>query len=163
MEQQLSSHIVHLADIFFGLSVEKCKELAFQFATANKLSVSHSWEISKKAGKQWWKRFKQRHKLSIRTPKATSFGRAVAFNYHNVKKYFDNLGVVLDTHHFTPDRIFNLDETGVTTVKNPKKVVTASGTKSVGFITSSERGELVTVLYAVCASGHALAPMLILP
>ena len=59
MEQQLSSHIVHLADMFFGLSVEKCKELAFQFAAANKLSVPHSWEISKKAGKQWWKGFKQ--------------------------------------------------------------------------------------------------------
>ena len=58
-EQQLSSHIVHLADMFFGLSVEKGKELAFQFAAANKLSVSHSWEISKKAGKQWWKGFKQ--------------------------------------------------------------------------------------------------------
>ena len=32
-----------------------------------------------------------------------------------------------------------------------------------GSITSSERGKLVTVLYAVCASGHALAPMLIFP
>ena len=51
MEQQLSSHIVHLADMFFGLSVKKCKEFAFQFAAANKLSVPHSWEISKKAGK----------------------------------------------------------------------------------------------------------------
>ena len=65
MEQQLSSHIVHLADIFFGLSVEKYKELAFQFAAANKLSVPNSWEINKKAGKQLWKGFKQRHKLSI--------------------------------------------------------------------------------------------------
>ena len=77
----------------------------------------------------------------------------MAFNYQNVKEYFDNLGVVLDTHHFTPDRIFNLDETGVTTVQNPKKVVTASGTKSVGSITSSERGELVIVLYAVVLQG----------
>ena len=31
MEQQLSSHIVYLDDILFGLSVEKCKKLAFQF------------------------------------------------------------------------------------------------------------------------------------
>ena len=41
MEQQLLSHIVHLADMFFGMSVEKCKELAFQFAGANKLSIPH--------------------------------------------------------------------------------------------------------------------------
>ena len=81
----------------------------------------------------------------------------------NVKEYFDNLGVVSHTHNFTPDRIFNLDEIAVTTIQNSKKVVTASGTKSVGSVTSSERGKLVIVLYAVCASGHALAPMLIFP
>ena len=32
-----------------------------------------------------------------------------------------------------------------------------------GSITSGERGELVTVLYVVCAAGHALAPLLIFP
>ena len=69
---------------------------------------------------------------------------------------------MLDKHQLTPDRIFNLDETGVTTVQNPKKVVTATGTKSVGSISSRERGELVTVLYAVCVL-HALDPMLIFP
>ena len=51
MEQQLSSHFVHLADTFFGLSVEKGKELAFQFAAASKLLIPHSWEVNKKAGK----------------------------------------------------------------------------------------------------------------
>ena len=54
MEQQLSSHIVHLADMFLGLSVEKCKELAFQFAAANKLSIPHSWELKS------WKRVVER-------------------------------------------------------------------------------------------------------
>ena len=85
MEQQISSHIVHLVNMFFGLSVEKCKELAFQFAAANKLSIPYSWEVNKKAGKEWWKGFKERHQLSIRTPEATSIGRASAFNHHNVK------------------------------------------------------------------------------
>ena len=95
VEQQLSSHIVHLADMFFGLSIEKCKELAFQFAAANKLSIPHFWEVNKKAGKEWWKGFKESHQLSIRTSEATSIGRASAFNHHNVKEYFDNLGIVI--------------------------------------------------------------------
>ena len=163
MEQQLSSHIVHLADMFFGLSVEKCKELSFQFAAANELSIPHSWEENRKAGKEWWKGFKERHQLSIRTLEATSIGRTSAINHHNVKEYFDNLGIVLDKHQLTSDRIFNLDETGLTAVQNPKKVVTATETKSVGSVTCGERGELVTVLYVVCAAGHALAPMLIFP
>ena len=70
---------------------------------------------------------------------------------------------MLDKHQLTPDRIFNLNETGVTTVQDPKKVVTATGTKSVGSITSVERGEPATVLHAVYAAGHALAPVMIFP
>ena len=41
LKQQLSSHIVHLADMFLGLSAEKFKELAVQFPAANKLSIPH--------------------------------------------------------------------------------------------------------------------------
>ena len=69
----------------------------------------------------------------------------------------------MDKHHFTADRIFNIDKTGVTTVQNPKKVVTPTGMKNVGAITSAERGELVTAIYAVCVAGYALPPMLIFP
>ena len=163
MEKDLAGHIIYLADMYFGLSVEKCKELAYQYAIVNKVSVPQSWHSNTKAGKQWWKSFKDRHNLSIRKPEPTSTGRASAFNNHNVKEYFNNLGTVLEKYHFTPDRIFNLDETGVTTVQKPKAVVAAIGTKSVGSITSGERGELVTVVYAVCAAGYALAPLLIFP
>ena len=105
-------------------------------------------------------RVQREHQLSIRTPEASSICRASAFNHHNAKQYFDNLGIVLDKHQLIPNRIFNLDET---TVQNPKKIVIASGTKSVDSIASGEKGKLVTVLYAVCAAGHALAPMLIFP
>ena len=35
--------------------------------------------------------------------------------------------------------------------------------KNVGAIISGERGELVTAAYAICATGYALAPMLIYP
>ena len=67
--------------------------------------------------------------MSIRAPEATSIGRASGFNEPVVKQYLNNLANVLDKHHFTADRIFNIDETGVTTVQNPKKVVTPTGIK----------------------------------
>ena len=70
---------------------------------------------------------------------------------------------MLDKHQLTPDQTFNLDETGVTIVQNPKKAVTATETKSFGSVAFEKRGELVTVPYAVCAAMHALAPMLIFP
>jgi len=59
--------------------------------------------------------------------------------------------------------IFNVDETGVTTVQTPKQVVAEKGKKQVGAITSAERGELVTVVCAVNATGNAVPPMFIFP
>jgi len=61
--------------------------------------------------------------LFIRSPEATSIGRATTFNKDTVKEYFENLANVLDKHQFTPDRIYNVDETGVTTVQSPKDSV----------------------------------------
>ena len=115
----------------------------------NKTNVPDAWHRGKKAGKQWWMSFKQRNNLSIRFPEARSIGRVAAFNKQTVKKYFANLSSVLDEHNFTADRIFNADETGVTTAQNPKKIVTATGTKNVGANTSRERGELATVMHAI--------------
>jgi len=61
--------------------------------------------------------------LFIRSPEATSIGRVTTFNKDTVKEYFENLANVLDKHQFTPDRIYNVDETGVTTVQSPKDSV----------------------------------------
>ncbi len=59
--------------------------------------------------------------------------------------------------------IYNMDETGVTTVQTPKQIVTEKGKKQVGSVTSAERGELVTVACAVNATGNAIPPMFIFP
>ena len=138
MEKDLAIHIGYLAGMYFGLSLEKCKELAFEYAVKNNVVVPESWIRCKKAGTQWWLGFKKRQNLSICAPEATSIGQAFGFNEPVVKEYFNNLANVLDKHHFTADRIFNMDETGVTTVQNPKKVVTLTGMKNVGAITSAE-------------------------
>ena len=163
MESDLAKHIITLADMFHGFSLKKCKELAYEFGLRNKLKLPSSWVKNKKAGKNWWLGFKALHKLSIRLPKPTSVGRASAFNKHTVKEYFDNLAKVMDDNKFTAEQIFNVDETGVTTVQNPKHVITAKGTRNVGSITSGERGELVTAVYTIGASGSVLPPMLIFP
>ena len=49
--------------------------------------------------------------------------------------------------------IYKLDETGCTTAPQPGGVVAPTEKKRIGSVTSAERGELVTVLYAVGASG----------
>ena len=59
--------------------------------------------------------------------------------------------------------VWNLDETGVSTVTKPFKVFSPTGTRQVGAIASSERGVLVTVCVCVNAAGNVLAPVLIFP
>lgn len=56
-----------------------------------------------------------------------------------------------------------MDETGVTTVQRPDKIIASKGIKQVGVATSGERGSLVTLVYTVSACGNILPPLLIFP
>ena len=163
MEKDFSNHIKQLAKMFNGLSKEKTLRLAFEFAVENKLNIPQNWVLNKKAGEGFWFNFKARNKLSIRRPEATSLGRATAFNKHTVNLFFNNLKNVYEQFQFRAQDVFNLDETGVHTVMTPGAVVTERGTKQVGSVTSAERGELVTLVYAISAAGTVLPPFFIFP
>ena len=91
----------------------------------------------------------------------TSLGRASALNRFTVKEFFNNSAKVLNEYRFTAQQIFNVDETGLTTVQNLGKIVTARGVRNVGSVTSAERGKLVTAVYTICVSGSVLPPLLI--
>ena len=80
-----------------------------------------------------------------------------------MKDYFDKLTGVLDRHKIEPSRIWNIDETGCTTVQKPVAIVAAKGAKQVGGMTSGERGQLVTVCAAVSATGNTVPPMFVFP
>ncbi|GAA6089982.1 histone-lysine N-methyltransferase PRDM9-like isoform X1 [Tachysurus ichikawai] len=59
--------------------------------------------------------------------------------------------------------IWNMDETGITTVQNPENIVARKGVKQVGAVTSAEQGTLITVACAVNALGNSIPPMFIFP
>ena len=158
MESDLAQHIKTLSDMFYGLTIEKCKQVAYEFATRKKLKMPSSWDEKKKAGKSWWLGFKSRHNLSVLSPEPTSLGRASALNKFTVKEFFDSLAKVLNEYKFTAQQILNVDETGLTTVQNPGKIGTPRGVRNVGSVTSVERGEQVTAVYTICASDSVLPP-----
>ena len=163
-EQELIEYLIQAAKMFFGLAPKEVRKLAYEYAVSLSLVFPESWNVHLSAGEDWFSGFMHGHpELSVRTPEATSLGRASSFNHVNVSLFFDNLESLNSRYHFGPQSIYNLDETGLTTVQNPCKVVAPRGIKQIGSITSAERGTLVTLCCAVNALGHAMPPMFIFP
>lgn len=163
-EAELCDYLKNSARMYFGLTPVEVRNLAFQIASKNNINMPHSWLEKSIAGEEWLHSFLKRHKdLTIRTPEATSIGRAASFNQENVTRFYENLKIVRERHNFEAKDIYNVDETGCTTVQKPAKVIAETGVKQVGAITSSERGQLVTICCAVNAVGHAVPPLFIFP
>ncbi|XP_041453264.1 uncharacterized protein LOC121406317 [Lytechinus variegatus] len=163
-EDMLVNYVIFASQIYYGLTTKEFRKLSFQFALQNSINCPKTWHENKTAGVEWCAKFLKRHpQLSIRTPEGTSLSRATSFNKANVDTFFDNLGAVLDKYKFAVNDIYNCDETGVTTVQQPRKIIAQKGVKQVGAVTSAERGTLVTVCFAVSASGNSIPPMLVFP
>ncbi|XP_026319551.1 uncharacterized protein LOC113230034 [Hyposmocoma kahamanoa] len=88
----------------------------------------------------------------------------MGFNKVSVSKFFSLLIELQDKYKFGPTKIFNVDETGITTVpKKKSKVLSLKGKKQVGLISSAERGQLSTAVLCVSASGIYVPPLVIFP
>ena len=154
-ERLFSEYLETCSRMFHGLTQTSARKLAYEMAYTNGIKYPSSWDENKTAGKEWMIGFLSRHpNLSLRQPEATSLARALAFNRHNVKVFFDNLEERINALRVNGRQIFNLDETGITTVQRCPKVIAPRGTKQVGQITSRERGELVTLCGIISAAGQ---------
>ncbi|CAB4055092.1 unnamed protein product [Lepeophtheirus salmonis] len=73
------------------------------------------------------------------------------------------LGPPIKQLKFSPQDVYNIDETSFTTVQAPPTVVSQVGKQQVGPVTSGEKGQLVTVLCAVNVGGSPLPPFYVFP
>ncbi|KAK3874827.1 hypothetical protein Pcinc_020265 [Petrolisthes cinctipes] len=161
LETMLVTHVQEMEKALFGLTTNDVRRLAFDFA--DKLSIPNRFcKTSRMAGKDWLSGFLQRNpQLSVRKPEATSMSRAVGFNRPQVETFFKVYREVLSEGNYSPRHVWNMDETGITTVQKPVNIVATKGAKSVGRITSGERGQTTSVLFVMNAAGTYLPPMFI--
>lgn len=164
-EIALKKYLMRCAAMYYGLTVPSTLSLAYQFAKSVSAPMPKVWKEKERAGIKWLAGFRDRHQdLTLRRPFSTSIARATAFNPFNVGRFFENLHTVMDRHHFPMHRIYNMDESGFSTVPNKhSKVLCMKGIRQIGAIASAERGNMLTVAVTVSADGNKIPPYFVFP
>ncbi|XP_022166412.1 tigger transposable element-derived protein 6-like [Myzus persicae] len=163
-ENVLVQYLKDMESRLFGLTQNHFRKLAFELAERN--NIAHNFnKTNGLAGQDWLKGFLLRHpELSVRIPEPTSAVRAMGFNRPVVNSFYDLLKKCYETHHFKPEQIFNVDESGLSNVaKSRAKIISQKGRRQVGKLSSAERGQNVTVTICFSASGSYIPPLLIFP
>lgn len=163
-EKDISDHLLCLAKSFYGISKLELRKIIYEYAEKNK--IKHPFcKLTKMAGYNWVNGFLTRNPgLSIRKPEATSLSRIVGFNKTEVTRFFTNLESVIEKYPtISANDIYNVDETGISTVQKPCPIIAPKGQKQVGKATSWERGRNITVVCAMGAGGKYIPPMFIYP
>ncbi len=162
-EAEIATYCREMDLLFYGLTLRTFRKVVYQYAELN--HVQHPFNRERKlAGRDFTRAFLQRHKLSMRKPVQTSIARTMAFNKSQVYLFFENFAKIQEKYHFTPDQIFNMDESGFSTVPNfTEKVISPTGKRHVGKVSSADRGILITVVACISASGNVMPPTFIFP
>lgn len=163
-EKRLVAHILKLSDAGFPPDRRAIRTLAYQFA--EKLQIQHNFDNENQmAGNEWFKSFIERNpELSIRQAEGLSVARAKGLSREEVNNFHELLTKVLADNDLLdkPERIYNMDESGVQLNNKPGKVVAKKGAKVVNSVTSAEKGETMTIVACCNAIGNFLPPVVII-
>lgn len=146
IEEDLMQHIIEMETRFFLLTMKDLRRLVFQIAS-----------------KKWVSGFLKRNpRISLRIPENTSYARAQTFNRNNISSYFTALAAIIDQYKFPPENIYNVDESGLSTVqKRPQKIFATRGRKQAETLSSAERGQHLTVVCCMNSIGTYVPPVFI--
>ncbi|CAG9577524.1 unnamed protein product [Danaus chrysippus] len=154
-EKVLCDYLLNCAAANFGLRTKEARTFAYSLAVKYNKKIPSSWTEHEMAGEVWLRSFMKRHPVvSLRLPQPTSIARATSFNRTNVQLFFQNYTSVVDKYKLQAKDIWNVDESGITTVQKPDRVIARRGQKQVSAMTSAERGTLVTIALAGNALGN---------
>ena len=125
-EKALVEYIKETESKLFGLTRTDVRKLAYEFAVRN--NITHSFSNDKQmAGTDWLYAFmKRKLDISLRKPEPTSLARAMGFNKPQVKIFYV-LGDIMDQWKLEACKMFNVDETGLSTVQKTQKILATKG------------------------------------
>ena len=157
----LPLEVLKLELCMFRINTKDLSRLAFEIAEKNKLPHQFNKDVGM-AGKKWYYQFMKPHPcLSLRLPEPTSMARATGFCREKIEIFFNKPLELDDNHNITADLLYNVDETGISTVQKPMKVLALKGKHQVGGIKSGERGVNTTGVCCINAVRSFVPPMLI--
>jgi hypothetical protein len=162
-EEILLKFVLDMADRGFGMTITDVRELAVRIVKQSG-SERKCCFSGDKAGWDWYRGFKARHpQLALRKAEPMSAQRINNTTPEVIKDYFEKLAAILIRLEILnrPMQVFNADESGITCVHKPGKILTKLGKKAVFAKVSGERGTTTTILCAGSASGLVLPPMMI--
>ena len=123
-------------ELFHGLTRKQIMKLAFEYAEINHLP--HRFKNGL-AGKQWFSDFCRRNDFSLRVPEKLAACRAANFNRMQIDNFFENLRNLMEKYQFPPHRIFNTDESGLSSIPSKmRKVVSPKNKQKVSKLTSGD-------------------------
>lgn len=162
LEGELVRYCLAMEATFYGLTRKDLRRLALDLAIKNK--IKHPFNDTM-AGRCWLRLFLKRHpELCMRKPTETSFARKEGFNKSAVYSFFNLLEATFSEHNYPPDKIYNVDETGLTIVQSKvPKVIGRKGKRQIRVISSAERGSLTTIICSMNAVGTFILPLIIFP
>lgn len=158
-EAAIASYCVKMAE---GLTREDI--LRVGYLVAEKCGRKHPCNADDGvAGRAWLEGFMSRHPtLKLKAPQPLSHAQARNASDTQIKDFFEKLGGICARLN-KPMQLYNLDESGISTVHKPGRIITELSHKNVWAFTSGEKGKTNTILTCASASGQALPPMTIFP
>ena len=162
-ETKLADYLLQMSEMGYGLTREGVMGMAYSIVERSKRP--HPFQNGS-AGRAWFEGFMRRKPyLTIRSPQSLSYCRAISANKVTINDFFGKLGSLYGKLNLIskPMQIYNCDETGVTVVFKPNKVIAELGKKHVYAISAAERGKTHTILSCVSATGFMVPPMIIYP
>ncbi|XP_060592929.1 uncharacterized protein LOC132747543 [Ruditapes philippinarum] len=159
-EDKLAQHIKYMASIRYGYTMTNIRFMAADYARSMGKKVVAKDGLST----VWYYSFMKRNPdLKAVKPQKLDLARAKGASEEKINNYFKKLKNILDDNDLinSPERIYNIDETGVSTQHSPPKIVCGKNDKPQAI--TSPRSSNVTIIGGANALGNHVPPFYIFP